>query len=128
MMMKFGSKRVSRLMLALTLMLGMVASAVGTSVAHLPIDIEAAEQTRHAELASIIDDHGHSHDDGEAEEQHVGHNHGHNPADHSHEIPHLNMVLHSLDRDMKSLHFVAIPKSNDLGSYSRLDRPPKSIS
>ena len=110
------------------LALGMLASNLGVSVSHLQANAELAEQARHAELSVELDDHGHSHDDGEINEQHVGHDHGHNPTDHSHETPHLLAHLYSLGRDVKRIRFADIPESSELGTLVRLDRPPKSIS
>lgn len=54
--------------------------------AHDPLTFSTAEAARHAVLvAQDIAEHGHSHDDGEAQEQFAGHLHGHDPADHSHQ-------------------------------------------
>tara|TARA_R110000751_G_scaffold271365_1_gene371156 strand:- start:4727 stop:5119 length:393 start_codon:yes stop_codon:yes gene_type:complete len=128
MMMNFALSKVSRFFLALTLTLGMLVSAVSVSVSHLPVNTELAEQARHAELSEKVDDQGHCHDDREIDERHAGHNHGHNPSDHSHETPHLLALLYSLGRDLKRIHFTDNPESNELGAFARLDRPPKSIS
>lgn len=55
--------------------------------AHDPLALSAAEAERHAALvAQEIAEHGHSHGDGEAHEQGTGHLHGHDPADHSHQV------------------------------------------
>ncbi|VVT12251.1 hypothetical protein [Hoeflea sp. EC-HK425] len=120
--------RTFRFSLAFALTLGMVISAVGASISHLPTDLKAAEQVRHAELAPTTDEHGHSHDDGEFDEQRIGHTHDHNPADHSHETPHLNAHVHLASRELARIDFVAIPESITPGASFRLDRPPKSIS
>lgn len=54
--------------------------------AHDPLTLSAAEAARHAVLmAQDVAEHGHSHDDGAAQEQSPGHLHGHDPADHSHQ-------------------------------------------
>ncbi|MEQ9069309.1 MAG: hypothetical protein RLO18_21425 [Gimesia chilikensis] len=95
-------------------------------MSHSAVNAEAAEQARHAELASAID-HGHSHDDGELEEQRTGHDHGHNPADHSHETPHLIAHQYLVHRDTNRLQFVSIPETVELGASFRLDRPPKPV-
>jgi hypothetical protein len=128
MMMKFALNRLFRFFLALTLTLGMQVSAANISVSHLPVSEELIEQARHAALSIEVDGHGHSHEDGEIDEQHVGHNHGHNPSDHSHETPHLLAHFYSGSRDMIRVHFNDIPQSNELGAFARLDRPPISIS
>tara|TARA_R110000744_G_scaffold52486_3_gene112461 strand:+ start:276 stop:668 length:393 start_codon:yes stop_codon:yes gene_type:complete len=128
MMMDFALSKAFRFFLAFTLALGMLISAVTASVSHLPVDLDRAEQVRHAELADTIDDHGHSHEDGELEERHVNHTHGHNPADHSHETPHLIVDRYSIRRDMTRIRFIDVSESNELGSFFRLDRPPKPVS
>lgn len=128
MMMKIALSKAFRFSLAFTLTLGMLVSSVGATLSHGSVNLEVAEQVEHAKLASKIDDHGHSHDDGEPEEQHGSHGQGHNPADHSHETPHLLAHLYSASRDMTRTHFVGIPVSNELGVFFRLDRPPKPVS
>lgn len=117
-----------RSLLAFVFTFGLVVSTVVSSVSHLPSNVEAAEQTRHAELAPTTDDHGHSHDDGELDEQRIGHAHDHNPADHSHESPHLNSHVYLETRELVRIDFAAIPKSNTPAASVGLDRPPKSIS
>ena len=126
--MNFALSKAFRFSLAFTLTLGMLISAVGASLSHLPVNLEVAEQARHAELATKIEDHGHSHDDGELEEQHSNHTHGHNSSDHSHETPHLLASLYSIGRDMTRNHFVDNPETMEPGDFARLERPPKSIS
>ena len=128
MMMNIAPSKAFRFSLAFTLTLGMLISAVGASISHLPVNAEMAEQARHAELSPKIDDHGHSHEDGELEEQDVNHSHGHNLSDHSHDTPHLSAHLYSVNRNMTLVHFVGITVSNELGAFFRLDRPPKPIS
>ncbi|MDP2120342.1 MAG: hypothetical protein Q8K28_10600 [Hoeflea sp.] len=127
MMMNSAPSRAFRIFLAITLTLGLFVSAVGISMSHSAVNAEAAEQMRQAELASA-DDHGHSHDDGELEEQRAGHSHGHNPADHSHETPHLAGQLYLAYRDKNRIHFASIPETIELGGSFRLDRPPKPVS
>jgi len=128
MMMNLALSKAFRFFLAFTLALGMLISAVSASVSHLPVSLDMAKQVRHAELAPKIDDHGHNHEDGELEEQQVNHTHGHNPADHSHETPHLLADLYSISRDMRRIRFIDVPTSNELGDFSRLDRPPRPVS
>lgn len=73
--------------LALVMALGSVAATVRTALSHNPAILVAIEAERHAILAQEIADHGHSHDDGWEDEQAPGHSHGHDPADHSHDVP-----------------------------------------
>lgn len=126
--MDIASNKVCKLFFAFTLTLGMIFSTMGITIPHSPASFEIAEQTRHAELTIRTDDHGHSHDDGDFEERQTHHAHGHNPTDHSHEIPHLLTYLSSISRDITPTHFRTVQTSNELGVFTRLDRPPKSIS
>jgi hypothetical protein len=79
--------------LALVIALGAVVSTVRTTLSHNPVVLLAIEAERHAALAQEIADHGHSHDEGLQEEQAPGHSHGHDPADHSHDIPSVVAAL-----------------------------------
>lgn len=126
--MNFALSKAIRFLLAATLTLGMVMSVVVVSMSHLPSNVDAVEQIGHAELADTIDGHGHNHEDGNLDEQDVRHTHGHNPADHSHDTPNLLAYRYLKNRDMMRIRFMDIPASNELGAFSRLDRPPKSVS
>ena len=54
---------------------------------HCPDPLATAELVRHADLgAETVSDHGHSHEDGDSDERGPGHVHGHDPADHSHQL------------------------------------------
>lgn len=128
MTMNIALSKVFVFFLAFSLTLGMLISSVGASISHLPIGIDSAEQSRHAQLAPEGDDHGHSHEDGEFEEQQPNHTHNHNPADHSHETPHLSGYIYLISRDLTRIHFIAIPESLAIGDLARLDRPPKPVS
>ncbi len=128
MMTNIAPHKTFRFFLAFTMVLGMLISAVGTTTSHLPVNLKVSDQVGLAEVAQEIDDHGHSHEDGEFDEQLVSHTHDHNPADHSHETPHLLTHLYSVSPDMARTHFVGVPVSNELGVFFRLDRPPKLVS
>lgn len=128
MMIEFAHSKAFRFFLAFTLTLGMLTSIVVTSASHLPANVEGAEQVRHAELAHQTDDHGHSHEDSDLEEGRVGHTHDHNPADHSHETPHLATDRYSIGRDVAPTQFVDVPKSMIPGLFARLERPPRPVS
>lgn len=76
-----------RTIVAFVVAVGLLLGPLRTLAAHDPISLAVAEAQRHAELATEWQDHGHSHDDGSEDEQSIGHTHGHNPGDHSHETP-----------------------------------------
>ncbi|WP_222872662.1 hypothetical protein [Hankyongella ginsenosidimutans] len=107
--------------------LGMLLSPIGTSTSHNPVALAAAEAARHAELAAQIEAHGHSHDDGEADERSPGHSHGHNPADHSHEtastLPDFTQPVPPIGR--RWLDYP--PSVAALETLFRLERPPRPI-
>jgi hypothetical protein len=95
------------------------------SPVHDPVDLAVAENVRHVALAEEFTEHGHDHDDGTTEEQLPGHMHGHDPADHSHQLAHLPVASgHSaltLDRSWLA-HMRDLP---DLETAFGIDRPPK---
>lgn len=77
---------VFRKILLCALLIGLLVSPV-TVQNHHDVSSQVAEAKRHAALALVeIVDHGHSHDDGEDYEQSADHKHGHDPADHSHQV------------------------------------------
>lgn len=95
-----GARAVTRLMAILSaLSLGprqlavallvfcLVLAPLPLASAHDPLALSGAEAERHAAMmAQEIAEHGHSHDDGDPHEPEAGHLHGHDPADHSHQI------------------------------------------
>ncbi|OYX67809.1 MAG: hypothetical protein B7Y95_22130 [Rhizobiales bacterium 32-66-11] len=116
-----------RLVIAFAMTIGMLLSPMGSSASHNPVALAAAEAIRHAELVAQVEAHGHTHDDGEANEQSPGHSHGHNPADHSHEtastLPGFAQPVPPIGR-----RWLAQPPSvADLEACFRLERPPRPI-
>lgn len=74
--------------------------------------------------AAINDGHGHSHDDGPADTP-KSHTHGHNPADHSHDVPAVFMIS-----DMQTLPPDCTDNPVSFGpcmafSCFEIDRPPR---
>ncbi|WP_298018219.1 hypothetical protein [uncultured Castellaniella sp.] len=59
------------------------------STSHDPSALSTAERLRHIELPMEIFGHGHSHNLGLEDERSIGHLHGHNATDHSHETHNL---------------------------------------
>lgn len=78
-------ERVFRIVTVLAVALAVLSAPAGRSASHDPLALAAAEAERHAELAAEIAAHGHSHDDGDIDEQSPGHAHGHDSADHLHD-------------------------------------------
>jgi hypothetical protein len=126
-MMKLALIPFFRGVLAFALTLAMIVSAVSGSISHMPSKVNDIEHARQAELAPQIDDHGHSHDDGDQEEGDVKHAHGHNPADHSHETQYLGFYVFSPRRGLLRSSVNYISAFTYLGAIHRLERPPKPI-
>ena len=116
-----------RLVIAFAMTLGMLSSPIGSSASHNPIALAAAEAARHAELTAQVEAHGHSHDDGEVDEQSPGHSHGHNPADHTHEtastLPEFAHPSPPIGRSWLAWP----PAFADLETRFRVERPPRPI-
>lgn len=86
-----------------------------------PGDVE-----RHAVLAGQDDDPDHAHHDGLPDEQRAGHSHGHNPADHIHDIPApASFWKHSFPPAGNRWRAVASLSHGD-GQSLGIERPPKS--
>lgn len=115
------------LVVAIAMTVGMLLSSAHVVAGHNPYAIAFAEATRHAELATEVADHGHSHEEGDEFEQRPGHVHGHNPGDHVHEPFALTALV-----TPKLPNFVASnarpgSETSDLDVRSSLKRPPRSI-
>lgn len=119
------SKRRLRILLVLSVMVSMAMGMLPVSGGHWDSHSPLAPALAQARLAMEIEEHGHVHDD--MEEQARGHAHGHNPADHTHEIPNVPAYL--------SLTVLALGQSWQGRSPSipfreaayRLERPPRPI-
>jgi len=119
---------VMQMTIAITLMIGMVLSAFGNSISHLPSHLEVGGQVKIAALVAQIEDHGHAHDDIAVEEQNSQHMHGVNPADHSHEVPHLAGLPCQFNRVVVRSCVDGTPVLMTPGGSYRLERPPKPVS
>jgi hypothetical protein len=112
-------------LLAVILTVAMLCANLNAALAHLPNKLAEAELDRHAQLQMEIAEHGHSHDDGFDEEQHPGHHHGHDAADHSHDVPNMlsdaRMPGQPAVRDWQS----APPGSFNPDPAFRLKRQPR---
>ncbi|MER9210462.1 hypothetical protein NKI54_00070 [Mesorhizobium sp. M0663] len=113
------------LVIALAMMFG-VLRPFGYSTSHDPIAIATAVE-RHGGAAAQIEDHGHAHDDGVSDEQSLGHFHGHNAADHSHETASTPSdfapTVPQLERGWLNYPLTFV----DPDTTFRLERPPRPI-
>lgn len=115
------------LVIAVAMTVGMSLSAAHVSAGHNAYAMAQAEILRHAELAASIAEHGHSHEEGEADERLPGHVHGHNTADHVHETG--NVVD---DVPLAAPRFVRTsirpePLTSSANRPGGLERPPRSV-
>jgi hypothetical protein len=118
----------ARLALTAVLALGLAFSPGFVQASHCPDSLAAAEVARHAALAvDELSDHGHSHEDGEANEQGPGHLHGHDPADHSHQlaftVPDGLTTPQPVGRSWLMHSQTALRLGPDMG----FERPPKRV-
>ena len=111
-----------RLALACVMVLSTFVAPPGPSASHDPAALALAEVERHAALAATDVDEGHIHED----ERHAGHAHGHDPTDHSHDIPAPIYSNGHVRLDIgRSWHAVA-PLPHEHGPSVGVDRPPRA--
>ncbi|MES0037786.1 hypothetical protein NKJ74_21400 [Mesorhizobium sp. M0046] len=113
------------LVIALAMMFG-VLRPFGYSASHDPIALAAVVE-RHGGAAAQIENHGHAHDDGVADEQIPGHFHGHNAADHSHETASTPADFAPTVPQVERGWLNYPPTFIDPGTTFRLERPPRPI-
>lgn len=125
------SNRVNRaalcLVLAFAMAFGSLLPHARHSPSHDPVALAAAEAERHAQLEVELAEHGHSHDDGEEHERVAGHSHGHNPADHSHDIPTTPPGSTAIPSAFVRTWVPMQPQTAHVGASYRLERPPRPI-
>lgn len=93
---------------------------------HFTSNTSSLEADRHADLEQVEDaEHGHAHDDGEPYERTTGHSHGHDPADHSHQVAFVSH--HPIDAlsKLEIISFFDIADLVTLELGSGFERPPK---
>ena len=76
-----------RALIVVATVVGLTSMPLPFALTHDARALQASEDERHAALLALeAAEHGHSHDDGTADEENAGHVHGHDPADHSHQF------------------------------------------
>lgn len=126
-MFEISHRSVFRLVITMAVVISMQLSAIRISMSHLPNQIEAAELTRHSQLTSPQNMHGHSHYDGEVEEQRSGHNHGHDAADHSHEMLYKVSYLFLSKPTLVKNWEISPPVFAELETLYTIEHPPRKI-
>lgn len=120
-------RQVFRTLCMVVLAVGVLTAPAGHSASHDPLALAAAEAERHAELAAEIAAHGHSHDDGDLDEQAPGHAHGHNSGDHLHDKA---GVPPTFALAVLSTHAVTLTGRVEVGREGpppSFKRPPRSV-
>lgn len=126
-MMNLSLKSFIGLIISLAVIISMQVSAIRVSISHLPNKIEAAELTRHSQLTILQNNHGHIHNDGEVAEQQVGHDHGHNETDHSHEMLYKVAYLFLSKPILAKNWEINPPVFADLEPLKTIEHPPRKI-
>ena len=108
--------------------LAIAAVAAGLVFAPLPASFgsDALESAAHAALAEQeAAEHGHSHDEGEAHGPATSHQHGHDPADHTHQLAHIASGTDHWTARSAQRWPTFISRLADPGEAYGIDRPPK---
>ncbi|QZA77274.1 hypothetical protein K4H28_13435 [Deefgea tanakiae] len=117
--------RKQQLVMLIMLLCAWLPIASIVSFSHSPILTQQVEQQRHSELAVDLDEHGHSHHDGDVAEQATGHVHGHANFDHDHDLSQILLETKT------SIHLpqIAWQQQQHAADYPapsyRLERPPR---
>jgi len=116
------NSRIVCLALAFAMTLSMLLAPFGPSASHDAAALALAEIERHAALTDKED----GHDDGLPGERDADHWHGHDPTNHSHDVPvpadfggHAFLLA-------GSSRYVVLPFSHDRGPTFGIERPPRS--
>jgi hypothetical protein len=119
-------RRVIHLIVICALFLGVTMLPVFVATSSHQAEASLKEETHHGTLNAVMpQDDRHVHDDGDDYERQIGHIHGHDPADHSHQAVFLGSTL-SQDRPKeKDKPFAAVSGVIRLKTRFGIDRPPK---
>ena len=130
------NSRIFRLALAFAVTLSLLSAPLGPSGSHDPAALAQAEAERHAALAEPHGDpghthgqewgHDHEHEDGWPAERHAGHAHGHDPADHSHDVPAPPAFVGQGFLKLGGAWHAPAPSSHEPGPSFGIDRPPRA--
>jgi hypothetical protein len=127
MMLQIRIAGVVRAVIAFCLAVGLALTPPLNVLAHSSVALQT-EQDRHAALAAgeTAADHGHSHDDDDPQDhKRLGHVHGHDASDHTHDTG-TPSRLRSSERMFLPRAFGLTPEPlTDPAPIFRLDRPPR---
>lgn len=117
--------RVLRALASLTVMIAMTLGMMPFSGGHWLFHGQSGVAA--IQVTAPFDEHGHSHDDDDVNEQSAAHPHGHNPADHTHETPSLPVAI-SVVAPVGGQGWQKVSSRRTvLETAFRLERPPRPI-
>lgn len=116
------------LVIALAMALGVLPVSNTVSTSHDPLALQISEAGQHSALSGIATaEHSHFDDEEVRGDWDPGHNHRHNPADHSHDSPGPALLLYMVARDQAPEWQLSYRFSPYSAPVSRIDRPPRSL-
>ena len=119
-------ERAFRIVTVLAVAFAVLSAPAGHSASHDPLALVAAEAERHAVLAAETAAHGHSHDDGDVDEQSPGHAHGHDSADHLHDKAGAPPAFHTqASPATRNVTLIGVSAFVREAPTSGLKRPPR---
>jgi len=122
-------RRVIHLIVICALFLGVTMLPVFVATSSHQAEASLKEVTHHGTLNTIVSqDDRHTHDDGEDYERQIGHIHGHDPADHSHQAVFLGSTSYEDRQKEKDKPVAAVSGVIHLEARFGIDRPPKLYS
>jgi hypothetical protein len=117
-----------RLVIVLAMALGVLPVMNTISSSHDPLTLQLSEGGQHSVLSGVAAaEHTHFDDEEGPDEWEPGHDHRHNPADHSHDSPGPALVLYMVERYQApewppSYRFLSYP-----APASQIERPPRPL-
>jgi hypothetical protein len=117
-----------RLVIVLAMALGVLPVSNTLSSSHDPLTLQLSEGGQHSALSGIATaEHTHFDDEEGLDEWEPGHDHRHNPADHSHDSPGPALVLYMVGHDQAPEWQLSYRFSPYSTPASRIDRPPRPL-
>jgi hypothetical protein len=117
-----------RLVIVLAMALGVLPVSNVLSLSHDPLTLQLSEAGQHSALSGVATaEHTHFHDEEGLDEWEPGHDHRHNPADHSHDSPGPAFIQYIVRHDQTPEWQLSYRFSPYGTPASRIDRPPRPL-
>ncbi|QQP89537.1 hypothetical protein JL101_027670 [Skermanella rosea] len=117
-----------RLVIVLAMALGVLPVSNTLSSSHDPLTLQLSEVGQHSALSGLATaEHTHFDEEEVSDEWEPGHDHRHNPADHSHDSPGPALVLSMVVHDQAPEWQLFYQLSPYRAPAFRIDRPPRSL-